>query len=685
MNRPRAGFCVVSTPWDTRLLLCPVKTETFMSDNHPGGSNCGSVRILLAVVLILQITLCGTLSADTDDPDSDAPARYEETIEVSARRPDDPNLITEFPAFVTSLEIDADIPRFVTLPELLNAAVGVTIRDFGGLGKLSTVSIRGSSANQVLVLLDGVRINTASDSGVDLSSLPLSNVERIEVLRGADSAVYGSGAMGGVVNLVTRKSVDDDLSLRSSITYGSYDTADVSSGLWLERGATRLRLTASYQHSQGDFDFVNSNGTDFNPDDDYSDTRENNGVDALASSLWFKHSFTNDAELSGSVDWFQNDNEIPGMITFPSLHAVQKDKRLTGTVRYEKTWPGQVAWRIHSTLDGKYIGLDFDDPFGEQTGVPIDTRQRTTTLGSRFGADTYYEAGSTGIMIHLNRESLDDRTFGDRDRDTVAVNARSELELLHDSLWLTGFLRYDDISDAGDQWSPKIGLRWFITDRLSLKANAGFGFRAPSFNELFMEAGYIVGNPDLMPEEASSYDFGVSYDATTWRVEAALFQIDSDDLIEYLLVSGFRYKPFNIGKARSRGLEIDGSVSLGYGLSLAASYTWDEAIDRTGEPNVHGKQIPGRPEHDIYGKLSWEWRSLTTWLDWHYLSGNYVTRVNTKELDERSTGNLGVTWRINEHFQIGAEIKNLNDDAVVDVRGFPLPPRSFYATVRMSI
>ncbi|MCD4654291.1 TonB-dependent receptor [bacterium] len=609
---------------------------------------------------------------------------YVETIEVSASRPDDSNLLSDLPAFITTIEISDDCSRFQTLPELLSGAVGVTIKDFGGLGKLSTVSIRGSSANQVIVLLDGVKINTASGSGVDLSTLPLDSVEKVEILRGADSAVYGSGAMGGVVNLITRKTDVPGWQSHGNLTYGSFNTSNVDLGLWYNRDGTSYRIMTKYQHSDGDYEFLNNNGTEFNPDDDYMDTRENNDIDAYGVAFWFKKRLLTDAEVTGFIEGFSDEKGIPGLITFPSVYANQEDQRISGTLRVEKSWPGETGFRVFCETSGKYSSMDFDDPIGEQTGVPIHTSQRTRVLGGRAGWDIYYSRGSGGLTLHFDNEQLDDLDFPEPERNTAAVSLRHDFSMMNDGFWFTSLLRYDDISDAGDHWSPKLGARWFISDCMSLRANAAFGFRTPSFNEIYIKAGFVSGNPDLLPEEARSYDFGLSYDAEKWRLEAALFRIDYIDLIQYLLVSGFRYKPYNIGKARSEGLEFDGSISFGPGFTFSGSYTWDKVTDKSGEPNADGNQIPGRPEHDVFSKIAWHWDSVNTWLEWHYLSGNFVTQANTKKLDNRSTGNIGVTWKINDLLQFGAEIKNLNDDDVVDVRGFPLPPRSYFMTIKIS-
>ena len=646
---------------------------------------------ILAVIAGSSAAVCADddLPSDSDGAtkftDSNGYLEYSTTIRVEADRPDDPHVINELPAFVTVIRLDPDMPSFKTLPELLSGAVGVTIKDFGGLGKLSTVSIRGSSANQVMVLLDGIPINTASDSGVDLSSLSLENIESVEILRGADSAVYGSGAIGGVVNLVSRKDRKPGWTIDGSTTYGSFGTMNVSVGTWAQRDPGRLRVSARYQRTDGDFTFLNDNGTAFNPDDDYDDTRLNNSLESFDGSIWFRTEPFRDAMLSGSLEGFVADKGIPGLTTFPSEHATQSDRRLTGHARLEQNLSSDDFKRLHLEVQGKYVGMDFSDPEGEQTGVPLETSQRTRSIGVGTGYDFDHRFGTGGFAVSYNREQLADRVFDDPLRESAAVSGRHDLGMFDDSLWMTTLLRFDSISDADSHWSPKIGVRLFLTNRFSIKTNTGYGFRAPSFNELYLEAGYITGNPDLLPEEAVSYDAGFAYESPRCRIEAAWFRIDSDDLIQYQLVSGFRYKPFNIGRAQSEGIELDGSVNLGPGLTLSGSWTWDRAVDRSDEPNVDGKQIPGRPEHDLFGKIAWNHHAVGLWAELHYLSGNFVTRANTKELDGRMTGNAGASWEVTKSVQAGLEVKNLNDDHVVDVRGFPLPPRSWFATLRVTI
>jgi vitamin B12 transporter len=645
------------------------------------------MKFVLSGLVVLLVT--GPLYAQ-DPPENEHfeynriedEARYSATIVVEDETPSDPHLIDEIPAFVTTIKLDPDQPRFRTLSEILGQTVGVTVKDFGGLGKLSTVSIRGASANQVLVLLDGVKLNTASDSGVDLSNIPLDNIERIEVLRGADSAVFGDGAIGGVVNLISRKSDSEASRYSAGLTYGSFATLESHLGGSFKSSFLQLRFDGGYRRSDGDFTFTNENGTAQNPDDDFEDVRINNDLEAFNGHLWLFTPYFSSLDITAHFDGYYAEKGIPGIVTFPSDHAEQIDRRITSTVRFDLTDGVLPAGTLSAELRFSYQGLNFEDPLGEQTGFPVYTRQRTGSYNGKLGYRLFHGSGEGSIQVEWEGQRLNDKEFGSRDRRDLGLALRHDWEMLRDKFWITAMVRYDDVSHVGDHISPKAGIRWFITPKLSVKINAGGAFRSPSFNELYMNMGFITGNPDLRPEESTSYDLGLVWEGYRYRLEAALFQSDADDLIQYVLVSGFRYQPYNIGKARSRGLECDTQWKIWRDLNIAAAYTYLDAVDRTDDRNYRNKQIPGRPVHDLFSRLSWDSDRFTLFTEWRYISGNYLTRANTKRLDNRQTGNVGMVAKLTRRLQAGFEVKNVTDNQVTDIRGFPLPPRTFLASLK---
>ncbi len=656
-------------------------------------SPCGN-RIALAILRITLLSWCFclfVLTASASDVSSDSTQfQYDESkdsyvystsIQVENDQSVESSAIQELPAFITTISLDPNLPRFQTLPDLLSGSVGISVRDFGGLGKFSTVSIRGSSSNQVLVLLDGVRLNTSSDANVDLANIPLATIDRIEVLRGADSAVFGDGAVGGVINLISRKSAQPGIQLGGFVKWGSFSTLETGLDTHLNQPRLLTSFQLFYSGSDGDFRFNNDNGTETNSQDDFKDVRINNAFRNIGGRLWWSLPEQDPWSVSGHVETIHSTKGVPGMVTFPSGHAEQTDRRISGTVRFKRANLFHDNSDITVDLAGHRTGLDFDDPEGEQIGVPVHTHQRTDswngTAASRFG----YARGNGSVSLHFLDERLQDPDFNSPDRRSWSVSGKNDMNIGTDSFWVTAIARYDRISDVGDRFSPKLGVRWFIMPELSLKSNAGAAFRSPSFNELYMNTGFITGNPDLQAEKGRSYDLGISWESSRFRAECAAFLMDTDDLIQYILLSGFRYKPFNIGRVRSRGTELDISWAVSDSVRISTSYTWMEAIDRTDDRNYRGRQIPGKPEHDLFTRLEWNIHFLNWFAEWHYIGGNYLTRSGTKWLPDRQTGNLGVSVVMTEWIQMGLEVKNVTSDDVVDVRGFPLPPRSYFAGI----
>lgn len=600
---------------------------------------------------------------------------YADQITVEEHAPEDLLSIRELPAFVTVIRLDPEAARFRTLPEVLAETVGVTIRDFGGLGSLSTVSVRGSSASQVLVLLDGIPLNTSQGGGVDLSHISLDSVERIEVLRGADSAVFGDGAIGGVINLVTRKFSVASL-LSAHFSYGSLDTACSSLEFHRQFGMHSMKLHLHANRSSGNFEFRNDNGTAYNDQDDYDDTRLNNAFWSSGGSFWWKCHVRENWNITTSLEGVYADKEIPGIVTFPSRHAFQVDRRISGQVRLDGWNLGSLLDDFNLTAHWIYSGLEFDDPEGEQIGVPVHTRQRDTA----FGASSYFRkatgAGRFEFGLHGEQERLQDRQFDSPDRAGWAATCKHDIGFWGARFQVSSLLRYDHISLGTARWSPKFGLRWRFTDSLSFKANAGGAFRAPSFNELYMNLGFITGNEDLEPETGSTLDAGLVFENRRGRLSAAIFEMNTRNLIRYILVSGFRYRPVNIGKAQSRGIECETAWNLWRQLNVSSSYTWLQARDRSGDPAYHKKIIPGQPQHDWFSRITWQGARWQPFLEWRYISGNYVTRANSRRLPVRQIGNAGIQYQFSRSFEVGIEVKNFTGNDVVDVQGFPLPGRS---------
>lgn len=645
--------------------------------------------VFFAVLLLLLMTSAAFPAEKDNVPTQTPPSTstgfiFSDQITVHATTPPSPQSIFDIPAFVTEITLP-DQPQLAILPEILSSSVGVNVKDFGGLGQLSTLSIRGSSANQVLVLLDGIRLTDPSQSGLNLATVSLANIEKIEVLRGADSAMYGDGAFGGVVNLLTRSDPTTPLTGTASITYGSFATLDTQIGSTISRETHQIHLALFRRHSDGDYGFTNDYGTPENPTDDFDDVRRNNKATSWGGNLVWRFLPTSLWTIRASLDAFFSDKGSPGIVTFPSDHAFQADDRYSGTVRIDRRNLPFLESTLSLEIFGRKSTLEFRDPYGEQIGVPVFTHQVGRGSGARASWRFGHLYGLGYVALESTRDDLDDIDFGQPSRSTHSLSIRDDLAFFSEALWITPAVRLDDVSEMKLHVSPKIGIKAMLTDTLSIKSNAGTAFRSPSFDELYLNMGFISGNPDLEPEKTTSIDLGLTWESPSVRFETVAFQSDSHDLIQYLLISGYRYKPFNIGRSRSRGIEFSSSLDLGADVNLSMSYTWMDVTDRTDDPNYSGRTLPGKPEHDLFARLDWKHSMVQPFIEYRYISGNYLTRANTQSLNPRETMNLGVSFHVVSHVQLGFEIRNALNQDIVDIRGFPLPPRMFTGTLSVRI
>lgn len=588
------------------------------------------------------------------------------------------------PAFTEVIEMHRFAGRMTTTEQVLRQAAGVNVRSFGGLGSTATISVRGASSQQVVVLVDGVRLNPAAGGGADLGAISPEQIERIEIVRGGGSALYGEGAIGGVVNIITRKP-DGQPRNAAALTYGDFNTWRFAGSRSGGGGRWRYLAAGSYLHSDGTFRFRNDNGTTLDDGDDFDDVRVNNQLDARSLLIRVGYAPSDTADITAHTDLYSADSGVPGLITFPSPHVHRKLLRDVSSLSASLTGLGAPGLSATVRLGNRYEWSRYRDGRGEQTGVPVVSERAEIEPEVEPRLQYIWGTHQIWTLTGLARYTrLDDADFDDPTRDSWAVALRDQVFLWGGAVTLTAAVRYDDADDAGSQWSPKAGLALSPWNWLTLKGNFGRSFRAPSFGELYFNQGYVEGNPDLKPERAWHGDAGLCLRTSWLAVEGAYFRSEVDDLIEYTLISGFRYKPFNIGRALLEGGELSARLSPWRRLDLAGAYTLTYATDDTDRANREDNQIPGRPRYAGFGRVETHAGIFHPFAEYHYVGGNYITAANTKLLDARHILNAGLLLRPDASTRLSLEMKNALDDRAVDVRGFPLPGRAMYLTMERS-
>ena len=608
--------------------------------------------------------------------------KAEDIFVIATPLPQDvPYVREETTAFGQTIDVERLSERFTTTEEILRSASGANVRSIGGLGSFATVSLRGASASQCLVLVDGLRLNSPNGGGADLSKIPLDNVERIEIIRGSDSALFGEGALGGVVNIVTRDPGERPSGSLAS-TWGGYGAreyrVDVASPLWGPLGAS---LNLARRRADNDYVFENNAGTEFDPRDDFRDRRRNNAFDdtSLTAKLVYKDKGW---DLRALANNYRADKELPGTITFPTPQAAQEIERDTCSLSAK----ARLGDRLRLAADLGQVEQDdtYTDPESNTTAL-----SSSATLTRQAALNLLYRAEGLSFKpgcVYLS-EKLDDLDVGGKARTTRSLVLRSDL--VHDPVSLMATFRREDTTSFNPRWTYRAGVAWALPAGLTLKASLGEGYRLPSFYELYYDHGFFIGNQGLRPETSVSWDAGVDLDREYFGLQLNAFRHRYDDLIAYILQSGYYYRPYNISRACARGYEVYAWLEPWEGVRLSGNYTYNQMVDTTGEPNRDGNQIPGIPRNAANVQLDLS-RTLChvrlgLYASCSYTEGNFLTRANTKKLDNRRIVSAGLNLGLFKQFSLNLEVKNIFDTQISDLRGFPLEGRSAYVTLRMCL
>jgi len=547
---------------------------------------------------------------------------------------------------ITRERIEASGAR--TVVELLREVPGLDVARQGGDGALTSVFLRGANSPHLLVLVDGARMNSPYFSGYDFSSLTTENIERIEVVRGPFSALYGSDAIGGVVQIFTR-SPSTAPAGRATLESGSEGQRRLSA--YLSAGTGPLAAAATFSDSRAD------------------GPRTNSEWEERSGSLRLDWRGANGLRLGVEGSIREGGVGVPGPVGAETPRARQDDReeRLQVPVAFRPA-AGHEASLLFARVASERRFEDPDSDFRSESSPE--------TLQAR-AADTF-RAGAHEVTAFASWERwrVDDRSnFGvaldDHGSDLWGAGVQDVLSLAR-GLILTAGLRYDHHSDFGDAWSPRATIAWFDgAGNWKVRGSAGGAFRAPSVGELFYP---FSGNPDLEPERVTAYEAGVDRAVAggAATVGLSLFWNEFRNLIVYEFSTSLNA---NVGRARTRGAEVVARLRLSDRAQLDAAYTLLETEDRQ-----TGEDLLRRPRHRASAALSW--RPVARWTvapravfvgeraDADPVTRRRLTTPSFLRVDLFTRYDLGV-------LEPYARVENLTDRGYEEVRGYPASGRRF--------
>ncbi len=657
---------------------------------------------------LLAVVLPGPAVAEQDDEGGEVRAPTETVEVVGQRAPGEPDPL-ETAASVTVITLDERVRASADVADVVGAAAGVHLQRLGGLGDYSVVTVRGSSARQVEVYVDGVPLNPYGGTAVDLSELPLDAFERVEVYRSGAPAHLGTSAMGGVVNLVTAPG--EVAPPRLEMSGGSYWTRrlSASAGVAGRAGAADtpvdLLLGADTFGTTGDFEFFDDAGTPYNLLDDRTLSRINNDkadFDARARLRVGDRRL----RLVLSETFHVRDQGLPGighdqaeearLGTLDNAVVTSLDGRPGATVRLR----GRVSYRLRQER--------YRDPHGELGTGLQDSRDRHHAAGGQIGVrwvpavwtalDGTVELRVDGYQpVDLLR---DDSTDGVRTRVAAVFSLADELVFAGERVHLTpvlqlhlldnrllGTVPFADSPVAPDgrqhhaAFTPRLGMLIRPAPLVAFKANVARSFRPPDFSELFGDRGAVIGNTELVPESGIAWDGGAHLacsrsDVLRGSASVTYFGRRTRNAIVYVQNSQRTQIPINLGSAELHGVEGSVDTHVAGLLEFRADLTWIHSTNLDEREAYLGNPLPRVPTWEVRVAAAVHWRDhVRLGYELSHTAGNYWDATSWYLAAPRTLHGLslrvqpGPAWPFLE-----VDVRNLTDRTTEAVPRDPLNP-----------
>jgi vitamin B12 transporter len=587
---------------------------------------------------LLSLAVAGAMSSSFIASASNESKDELETITVTATR--SPMDIADSLASVvviTRADIDRIQPKSVL--DMLSTVAGLDISTVGGRGQASSIYMRGANSDHTLVLLNGVRISSASLGSTNVQNIAPELVERIEIVKGPRAALWGSDAIGGVIQIFTRKLNNGEHYVSANV--GSEGYSMLNGGIGIEHGDGFTSLSVEHEEADG-FDAKDDGETD---DDGFSfDSFSINGQQKINQALslnWLAQVDHGDTEYDSSFG--ANESEINNHVWLLGSNYNWQMGSANNTTKFSIS-QNRTSNIGHGNGTSKADGSKFDSRRNQYS--LINSSELSSQWQLNLGADFYQE------------ELRGDAEYNKTKRDTTGVFAHTMFN--DDKLSYELAARYDDVEDIDAETTFNTSVGYQVTPSTQLSVSAGTGFKAPTFNDLYypLNWGY-VGNENLVSETSKSYEVSVKSQFEKLSIAFNIYQTDIEDLIDWNGTDkDDNVTPVNVNDVEIKGAEL-GVNYQGLGGTHQFNASYIEAEDA-----LKGTQLGRRAkEHlsyqfdisvdqaDLYAEIKYKGKR------YDYLYGGEVVTLSSYSLV-----NLGVSYPISDNIKIQAKVNNAFDE-----------------------
>ena len=588
--------------------------------------------------LALPFLLLPTASALADTFERDQALKLPDTLISANRQVEARNDSSAANTVFTRDDIDRLQPSDV--PDLLRRVPGVQVAQTGGRGSLPGIYIRGTQSAQSLVLVDGQRIGNSTSGDSNLQHLNIEQIERVEVLRGSRSVIYGSDAIGGVIQIFTRRGTEQDLQPRLHLGFGSQQTWERSLGLSGGDEKTRFNLGASLDETAG----IDRTHESYPSDSDH-DAYRNKSL-----SLSLSHALTDDVEVGANLLDNRGRSEFDnpfGRFDMDTFESVQQQpysdfnvSSLSSYVdaRVNETWKTRIEFghsenrekTFDKLSDERTVFNTYRDSVNWQNDLTLDARN-SLVLGGDWYEDRVNSSTAFDEDSRWNRAAF--------------IQHRYQADSFSTEIGL----RHDDNQQFGNQntWSGTFTLPLNPDNDVLLSYSEGF--RAPTFNDLYYPD---FSNPDLKPETSKSYELQWrSQLSDSARLEASIYRTDLEDAI----IFGSNSRPQNVASARINGFEAALKQEL-FGWQSNLGVAIIDPRDRD-----TGHTLARRARRTASWDVDRQLDRLGLGASWQLVSGSYDDLNNTQSLGGYGTLGLRSSWALNREIKLDLKVDNLLD------------------------
>ena len=567
------------------------------------------------------------------------------------------------------------------LLEILSNHSMVNIKSYGISG-ISNISLRGSQTNQTAILWNGINLQDPLNGSSNPSLFPLGLVDKIEIQYGGSGALYGSGAVGGVIMMKKIMNFNTGWGVDISAGIGSF--SNYQGQVKILYGGKKYSGSFIYFHNQGENNFPYTNTQAFG----HPEVKQENAA-TVADGISQDNSFIlSENQKINTHLWYQKSHrQIASNMTISDAKNFQNDEAL----RFSSDW---IKYGDKITLMARaaliHSIIDYNDP-----AINLQAIHQSTSLIAQFESNIQlgkYQLINWGLNNRFDMGESDN--FPEHtNRNTAAVFLSYKLQFLQKKLNIVASIREEIIDDELLEPTPSLGIDWNPKKELNIKAKISRNYRSPTFNDLYWEGGFAKGNPDLLAENGWSQELGIELQKSFMNYQPSLqitaFNSHINDLIVWLPNEKGIWSPINQKKVWSRGIEIQQfndfsfqKINTGFNLF----YTYNPSTISTGE-NL-GNQLIYQPVNAAKAKYYFNIKSWTIDIIYQWFGERYISTDNSKSIDSYQVINLGIHGEIpirKQVFGIHLRVNNLLNEVYQSVENYATPLRNFQLSIQYKI